>query len=175
MKRVLILNGESTNTENYAIRDVLENFGYMVTMFNIGRPQDYFDALNEKINIDYDYLIIGCHGDDGKIIVPVLGEDIYYKDECRSNIGYDELNNKIKIKNKVIICTGCTTGSGDLYKTFINNNNIFLAPYDYIDGKSDLVFVINLFYYLSSNYSLEDSYNFASKIDEETKIYKFYK
>ena len=127
MKRVLILNGESTNTENYAIRDVLENFGYMVTMFNIGRPQDYFDALNEKINIDYDYLIIGCHGDDGKIIVPVLG------------------------------------------------NNIFLAPYDYIDGKSDLVFVINLFYYLSSNYSLEDSYNFASKIDEETKIYKFYK
>ena len=44
MKRVLILNGESTNTENYAIRDVLENFGYMVTMFNIGRPQDYFDA-----------------------------------------------------------------------------------------------------------------------------------
>ena len=35
MKKVLILNGESTSTENYAIRDVLENFGYIVTIFII--------------------------------------------------------------------------------------------------------------------------------------------
>ena len=128
MKKVLILNGESISTENYAIRDVLENFGYIVTIFNIGRPQDYFDILGQKFEFDYDYLIIGCHGEEGKILVPILGDDIYYENECRSNIGSDELKNKVSIKNKVVICTGCTTGSGDLYKPFIENNNIFMAP-----------------------------------------------
>lgn len=175
MKKVLILNGKDTGIENYAIRDVLENFGYIVTMINIGRPQDYFDIFSEKNKFGYDYLIIGCHGDEGKIIVPILGEEIYYEDECRSNIGYDELTNKINIKNKIVICTGCTTGSGNLYKQFIGNNNIFIAPLDYIDGKSDLFFLVNLFYYLSSNYSLEDSYSLASKIDKETSLYLLYK
>ncbi len=175
MKRVLILNGKSTYTENYAIRDMLENFGFIVTMFNVGRPQDYFDIMSQKIKFDYDYLIIGCHGEEGKIIVPVLDDDIYYKNECRSNIGYDELNDNVSINNKVIVCTGCTTGSGNLCKSFTKNNNAFIAPYDYIDGKSSLLFVINFFYYLSNNCSIQDSYNFANKIDSETALYKLYK
>lgn len=43
-------------------------------MYNIGRPQDYFDVFGGKLYFNYDYLIIGCHGDGGKIIVPILGE-----------------------------------------------------------------------------------------------------
>ena len=35
-------------------------------MYNIGRPQDYFDVLGGKQNFNYDYLIIGCHGDNGR-------------------------------------------------------------------------------------------------------------
>ena len=66
MKRVLILNGESTGLESFAIRSVLEYFGYIVIMYNIGRPQDYFDVLCGKQNFNYDYLIIGCHGDNGR-------------------------------------------------------------------------------------------------------------
>ena len=78
MKKVLILDDGSVGVENYAIRNVLENFGYLVTIYPIGRPQHYFTVFGEKEKLDYDYLIIGCHGDNGKIIVPVLGEDIYY-------------------------------------------------------------------------------------------------
>lgn len=91
MKRVLILNSEGAALENIAIRSVLEYFGYIVTMYNIGRPQDYFDVFSEKQNFNYDYLIIGCHGDNGRIIVPILGENVYYPNECRNNIGYEEL------------------------------------------------------------------------------------
>lgn len=78
MKRVLILNGEGAALENIAIRSVLEYFGYIVTMYNIGRPQDYFDVFGGKLYFNYDYLIIGCHGDNGRIIVPILGENVYY-------------------------------------------------------------------------------------------------
>lgn len=100
MKRVLILNGEGAALENIAIRSVLEYFGYIVTMYNIGRPQDYFDVFGGKLYFNYDYLIIGCHGDGGKIIVPVLGENVYYPNECRNNIGYEELQGSVKIKEK---------------------------------------------------------------------------
>ena len=174
MKKVLILDDGSVGVENYAIRNVLESFGYLVTIYPIGRPQHYFDVFGEKEKLDYDYLIIGCHGDDGKIIVPVLGENIYYPDGCRSNLGFQELQNKVTIHNKTVICTGCTTGSGTLYKAFTTQNNIFIAPSDYIEGKSDLLFVVNMFYHLSNGIGLEDAYSIASKIDIETALYKLY-
>ena len=174
MKRVLILNGGGAALENIAIRSVLEYFGYIVTMYNIGRPQDYFDVFGWKQNFNYDYLIIGCHGDGGKIIVPILGENVYYPNECRNNIGYEELRGLVKIKDKTVICTGCTTGAGELYKEFNRNNNTFVAPTDYIEGNGSLLFIVNLFYHLSNGLSFKDSFAIASAIDSETKLYNFY-
>ena len=174
MKKVLILDDGSVGVENYAIRNVLESFGYLVTIYPIGRPQHYFDVLGEKENLDYDYLIIGCHGDNGKIIVPILGADVYSPDECRENLGFEELQVKVTISNKTVICTGCTTGSGMLYKAFTDHNNTFIAPNDYIEGKSDLLFVVNMFYHLSNDVSLEDAYSLASRIDKETELYNIY-
>ena len=174
MKKVLILDDGSVSVESYAIRNVLENFGFLVNLYPIGRPQHYFDVFGEKEELDYDYLIIGCHGNDGKIITPVLSDDVYYADECRDNLGFNELQGKITIKNKTIICTGCTTGSGTLYKVFVDQSNTFIAPSDYIDGKSDLLFVINLFYHLSNNMNLDVAYTLARKINNETGLYKIY-
>ena len=174
MKRALILNGEGAALENIAIRSVLEYFGYIVTMYNIGRPQDYFDVFGGKLYFNYDYLIIGCHGDGGKIIVPILGENVYYPNECRNNIGYEELQGSVKIKDKTVICTGCTTGAGDLCTAFNRNNNIFVAPADYIEGNSSLLFIVNLFYHLSNGSSFKDSFAAANSIDSETQLYNFY-
>ena len=174
MKRVLILNGNGIGLESFAIRSVLEYFGYIVIMCNIGRPQDYFDIFSGKQNFNYDYLIIGCHGDNGRIIVPVLGENVYYPNECRNNIGYEELRGLVKIKDKTVICTGCTTGAGELYKEFNRNNNTFVAPTDYIEGNGSLLFIVNLFYHLSKGSSFKDSFAIASAIDSETKLYNFY-
>ena len=174
VKRVLILNGNGTGLESFAIRSVLECFGYIVTMYNIGRPQDYFDVFGGKQNFNYEYLIIGCHGENGRIIVPILGENVYYKNECRNNIGYEELQGLVNITDKTVICTGCTTGAGELYKEFNRNNNTFVAPTDYIEGSSSLLFIVNLFYHLSGGVSFKDSFAIASTIDSETKLYNFY-
>ena len=174
MKRVLILNGDGTALENIATRRALEYFYCIATMFNIGRHQDYLDVFCGKRNFNYDYLIIGCHGDDGKIIVPILGENVYYPNECRNNIGYEELQGLVKIRDKTVICTGCTTGAGELCKEFNRNNNIFVAPTDYIEANCSLMFIVNLFYHLSNGLSFKDSFAIASAIDSETKLYKIY-
>ncbi len=174
MKRVLILNGDNATLEDMAIRNVLEHFGYVVTMVHIGRPQDYIDIFSGKETFDFDYLIIGCHGDNGKIRVPVLGESVYYPDECRGDLGFEELQGKVTIKNKIVISTGCTTGSGELHKAFTANNNAFIAPIDYIEGNSDLMFVVQLFYHLSNGLSLEDCVALARKTDTETGLFTMY-
>ncbi len=174
MKKVLILNGDNSTLEDMAIRNVLEYFGYVVTMVHMGRPQDYFDIFSGKEAFDYDYMIIGCHGDQGKIIVPVLGESAYYPDECRGNLGFEELQGKVTIKDKVVVCTGCTTGSSELYKVFTANNNAFIAPIDYIEANSDLMFVVQLFYHLFNGLSLEESVALARETDAETGLFKLY-
>ncbi len=174
MKKVLILDGFNVSLEDFAIRSVLESFGYIVTMVYIGRPQDYVDIFSEKRTFDYDYLIVGCHGDNGKIIVPELGAEVYYPDECRGNMGYEEFQGKVTIKDKTVICTGCSTGKGDLYRVFTDNNNTFIAPSDDIEGNSNLLFVVNLFYHLSNGISLDESFKLASKIDDETGLFKMY-
>lgn len=63
---------------------------------------------------------------------------------------------------------------GELYKEFNRNNNTFVAPTDYIEGNSSLLFIVNLFYHLSSGSSFKDSFAIASTIDSETKLYNFY-
>lgn len=80
----------------------------------------------------------------------------------------------VKIKDKTVICTGCTTGAGDLCKAFNRNNNIFVAPADYIEVNSSLLFIVNLFYHLSNGSSVKDSFAGANSIDSETQLYNFY-
>ena len=80
----------------------------------------------------------------------------------------------MKIKDKTVICTGCTTGAGELYKEFNRNNNTFVAPTDYIEGNGSLLFIVNLFYHLSKGSNFKDSFARASSIDTETKLYKIY-
>ena len=80
----------------------------------------------------------------------------------------------MKIKDKTVICTGCTTGSGELYKEFNRNNNTFVAPTDYIEGNGSLLFIVNLFYHLSKGSNFKDSFTRAGSIDTETELYAFY-
>ena len=54
------------------------------------------------------------------------------------------------------------------------NNNIFVAPTDYIEANSSLMFIVNLFYHLSNGLSFKDSFAIASAIESETKLYNFY-
>ncbi|MBQ6906373.1 MAG: hypothetical protein IJN75_05055 [Clostridia bacterium] len=174
MKKVLILDGGDVGTESSAIRSALECFGYIVTVFYIGRPQDYFDALGGKLNFDFDYLVICCHGEDGKIIAPVLADEVYLPDECRGALGFDELCGAVAFNNKITVCTGCTTGYGELYRAFTEGGNSFVAPRDYIDGKSCFLFVVTMFYHLSNDVCLKESCELSRAIDSETELFGVY-
>ena len=171
-KTVAIINIESGNEE--ALRQMLEYFGYTVVMYEVGRPQHFIDLLAGKLLTKFDFIVISCHGEDGEIIMPELGEDIYYPDEPRGNFGFNEINKYLTWKDTCIISIGCTTGDENLAKAFAKNNNTYIAPTDYIEGDSTLMFAVLFFYYLCSDIhklDIEAGYKKASSLDSETNYY----
>ena len=146
MNNVLIVNMGDTGNEGEALRQVLEHMNYFVFMKNIGRPKDLIDILAGDF-LDFDFLILSCHGIDGDIIMPVLGENVYFENEPRGNFSAQEISKYLKVSNKIVLSLGCTTGQGETAKAF-SVKNTFIAPKDYVRGDSALFFAVQLFYEL---------------------------
>jgi len=168
-KTVAIISIEGNSGDE--LRRVLEYYGFIVVMHYTGRPQHFIELLQGKMITKFDFIIIDCHGDDGKIIMPELGEDIYFQDEPRGNFGADEISKYLTWKDTCIIINGCSTGTDGMAKAFVKNNNIFLAPNDYIEGNSDLVFGVLFFYHLTHGFEIESAYKKASSLDGQTGMY----
>ena len=168
---VLILDFGDTGNEAEAIRQSLEQFGYNVMKYGIGRPNDFVEILSGDSFADYKYLIISCHGSNGDIVMPKLGESVYTEDEPKNDFTADDVLKYIKIKNKIIINTGCSTGkSEEMKKAFVNDSNSYISPNDYPGATGTLFFVIALFYYLI-NTDLFKAFDLAMNIDEETQSF----
>ena len=174
MKNILIVVIGNTGNEPEALRQSLENFGYFVATKYIGRPNDFISVLNGNLFFEPDCIILSCHGEDGRIIMPVLGEDIYESDEPRGNLSASDIDKCLKLHGKLIINLGCTTGEKTLAKVF-SKQNIYIAPDDYIEGNAALYFAISLFYEMSKdNVQLKEAYKVAKANDSETRLFQFF-
>ncbi len=81
---VSIVVGPNCDIESIALRSVLESFGARVTFHLIGRPNDLIDVLSgQDLDQKLDYLILNFHGDEGRFIMPELGEEVYELNEPR--------------------------------------------------------------------------------------------
>ncbi|MDP2425260.1 MAG: hypothetical protein U1C51_09195 [Candidatus Izemoplasmatales bacterium] len=171
MKKVLIIAFDNTGLEYLSLRQVLESFGFSVLIKYIGRPNHFTEVLEGKMEFDPDYIIISCHGEEGKIIMPVLAMSIYTGNEPRTDFSDKEISQYLKIKNKIIINTGCMTGTEDMLLSFSRNQNVYIAPNNYIEGSSALFFVINFFYILTQNNNVIQSFESAKNYDKETMVF----
>lgn len=173
MKSILILVIGSTGNEPEALRQSLEYFGYFVAIKYIGRPNDLISVMKGDFLFDPDCIILSCHGENGEIIMPVLGDDVYEADEPRGNFSASDIDKYLKLKNKLILNLGCTTGEKALAKAF-SKKNTYIASDDYTEGNAALYFAISLFYELSKGTELDKSYKIAKATDSETKLFKIF-
>ena len=169
-KTVLIAVIGSTGSEPEALRQALESFGYLVILKGIGRPKDLTDILEGTYPVDFDYLILSCHGENGAIIMPFLAENIYLLDEHPGNFSGEQIARHLALSGKVIVSSGCTTGGDALCKAF-SRANLYIAPIDYVEGNAAVFFVIHLFYELAKGKALHEAFEQAQKTDEETKLF----
>lgn len=177
-ENVLLIDMGDTGSEVEAIRQALEWFGYKVLKFSIGRPNDFLKVLEGYNVFNYKYIIISCHGIDddesAKIIMPKLHESVYSDDEPKGDFDAEQITKYNRLKDKVIISTGCTTGDKKLALAFVNSKNIYIAPDGYPEGSSSLMFAISLFYQLQKNNDIKKAYETAKNTDDETGIFKLY-
>ena len=89
---ILLVTIGNTGNESETLRQMLESFGYIVLRINVGRPNDFIYILEDKIEFKYEYMIISCHGDQGKILMDKLDESLYTQDEPRDDFGVFEFN-----------------------------------------------------------------------------------
>jgi len=171
MKNVLIVAIGDVGNEPEAIRQILERFNYFVGVKYVGRPDDFIEVLLNELPFEADCIIISCHGDNGMIKMPLLAEEVYGADEPRGDFSADLVGQYLKLKNKLIINLGCTTGYKEMSEAF-SKDNTYIAPYDYIDGNAAVFFVIHLFYEMCQNgRMLEEAYTLASGTDNETALF----
>lgn len=174
MKNILIVVIGSTGNEPEALRQALEYFGYFVAIKHIGRPNDFISILNGELNFESDCIILSCHGENGKIIMPVLGDDVYEPDEPKNNIASSDIDKYLKLQGKLILNLGCTTGEKTLGEAF-SKQNTYIAPNDYIEANSALYFAMSFFYEMSKEGAqLLDAYKTAKSNDNETKMFKIF-
>lgn len=174
MNTVLIAAVDGTGSEPEALRQTLEVFGFFVATKYVARPRDLIDILEDKIPFHADYLIISCHGENGAILMPCLGESIYDADEPRGNFSAAEIERFCKLSGKTILNLGCTTGKKSIAGAFSKNNQ-YIAPMDYVAGNSALYFAARFFYEIAQNgCTVYDAWQRASSTDEETGYFAFY-
>ncbi len=172
MKNVLIISFGDTGNEAEALRQVLESFGLFVAIKYIGRPNDFADILAGKLPMDADALIFSCHGDDGAFVMPVLGDNVYLPGELRGNFSAKEIKAYLSLENKLILSLGCTTGCKDMSEVF-SENNTYIAPRDYVEGRSALFFAVKFFYELLQNSrSVKEACLLAKQTDGETDLFE---
>lgn len=174
MKNILILVIGSTGNEPEALRQTLEYFGYFVAVKYIGRPNDLISALKGDLLFEADCIILSCHGENGEIIMPVLGDEVYEEDEPKGNITALDIEKHLKLKDKLILNLGCTTGEKDLAKAF-SKKNTYIASDDYTEGNAALYFAISLFYEMSKGTEFDKSYKIAKATDSETNLFKIFR
>ena len=171
MKSVLIAALGDTGNEPEALRQALETFGFFVATKYIGHPSDLMDTLGGQLPLDPDFLVLSCHGENGYILMPVLGETVYREDEPRGPFSADEVIRYLRLSGKVILNLGCSTGLPPLSDAFTAGNT-YIAPMDDVEGNSALMFAIRFFYELAQNgRSIPDACQLARNIDSETALF----
>jgi hypothetical protein len=175
---VTLVVGPNCDMEAFAMRSTLEYFGAMVTVHWIGRPNDLIDVLSgEELDKRCDYFILNFHGDEGRLCMPELGEDIYEPHEPRGEF-FDsrDVRRYTNLKDINVIANGCTLGEKQLAKAFLECGcNSYIGPDDYIDGNSALMFVVKFIYEIINNKkSHQEAFEIAKSIDKETDMYQLY-
>ena len=174
MKNILILVIGGTGNEPEALRQALEYFGFFVAVKYIGRPKDFMAVLGGETVFDPDCIILSCHGEDGEIIMPVLGEAVYEADEPRGNMTVSDIDKYLHLQGKLILNLGCTTGEKAMATAFAKQNT-YIASNDYTEGNAALYFAVTLFYELSKDgVTVAEAFKKAKSTDSETQLFQIY-
>lgn len=160
-KRTVTIVDVDDTLESAALRAVLENLNYRVTVHWTGSRKELLKIVGGEIETD-EMVIVSCHGKPDGIQVP---------DEAP--LSPEELGASGRLDGKTVISTGCVTGTPAFAEAFKKAGaDHYVAPVDYPDGSAALAFVTNLFLLLSYDTDLAEAVQRAADFHDEMKQFR---
>ena len=170
MRKTVLIAFAGTELEAAAIRAAAESFGASVFFYPIGRPADFLSVLTGTTGFpEPDAVIFSFHGENGACLMPELGEDVYFPDEPRGPVGPDLIREHMRLKDRILLSTACTTGREKTAEAFREKGNFYAGPSGYVEGTAALMFVLRFLYeWIAKNADPGTAAELAASADEET-------
>jgi len=80
----------------HPLRNALEAFGIQVNLRPIGQPRHVVAALGGDRPVA-PYVIVGCHGDDCRILLPELGGPVARAQPFNDSLGPEQIRNHLRL------------------------------------------------------------------------------
>jgi hypothetical protein len=97
-------------------------------------------------------VIIGCHGDAGRILMDDLAEEVARFQPFNGDAGPEEIRAHLRLPGSTVIATGCDTGDPALATAFLDAGAAaYLAPAGAPFGYASLFAPLFFFYELTEN------------------------
>lgn len=160
--------------EGVVLRPVLESFGVRVNLFRVGQARHLVNALGGEATAPF--LLLACHGDEGRIVIPELAEEIERFQPFHGGCGPDELRSFARLAGSVVIATGCDTGSLELAEAFFAAGaSAYVAPAGAPFGYASVFAPIFLFYELAEQRSLDQAVDRLRAHDAELAMWRLFR
>ena len=161
--------------EAVALRGVLELLGVRVRRFPVGQARHLVRALGGEASAPY--VVLSCHGDEGRVLLPELAGEIERFQPVHGSIGPDELRRIAKLSPAaVVISTGCDTGTEELASAcFDGGAAAYVAPSGAPFGYASAFAPLFLFYELTEGRSLEPAVERLRGHDRELAMWRLFR
>jgi hypothetical protein len=159
--------------EAVALRAVLEQFGVRVQLFGVGQARHLVRALGGEATAPY--VVLACHGDEGRILLPELAEEVERFQPVHGSLGPDDVRRFARLPGSVVISTGCGTGTPALAEAFLDAGaSAYLAPAGAPFGYASVFAPLYVFYKLTEQRSLEHAVERLRAHDGELAMWRLF-
>ncbi|MFG3256468.1 hypothetical protein [Streptomyces sp. NPDC048172] len=161
--------------ESGALRTALEPFGVHVNHFPVGSARHFVAALGGR-RTPAPYVLLCCHGDEGRILLEELAEEIARFQPFPGHVGPAEVRTHVRLPGSVVISTGCETGAPELAEAFLEAGaSAYVAPEGAPFGYASVFAPLLLFYELTETRSLEAAVGKLRAHDEELAMWRLFR
>ncbi|MFI5782209.1 hypothetical protein [Nocardia sp. NPDC051570] len=159
---------------SHSMRGALEEFGVRVNYHPIGQARHVLAALG-GVRTVAPYVIVNCHGDDGRILLPVLGRAIAAEQPFIDRMGPKRVRKHLRLSGNTVISTGCETGKPALAQAFLDAGaTAYFAPTADPDGHTAFLAVSLLFYELTGGRPLREAAHRVRTYDDDLAMWKLW-
>ncbi|MFE3036451.1 hypothetical protein ACFXKY_32960 [Streptomyces canus] len=156
------------------LRDGLEVFGVQVNYLRVGQPRHLVAALDGSRPIA-PYVILSCHGDEGRILMEDVAEELAGFQPFNGAVGPDHVREHFQLPGSVTLVTGCDTGDPALADAFLDAGaGIYIAPRGAPFGYASMFAPLFFFYELTERRTPMEAVERLRAHDDELAIWELY-